>query len=119
VASQSQEPEALSDDAAQILRDLRNDYHNLSKNFREWKESNHEDKKGIYQRLATLEEKAVYIPNQEEADLIREASAFYKSKREFRERLYRTLIEKGITGLMVFVAAAVFYYVKHLLTKGG
>ena len=103
---------------AKLLQDLRNDYHALSTNFKEWKQSNHEDKKGIYERLNTLEEKAMYIPDAEEANLIREAVAFYKSKREFRERMYGALMEKGLTGVMVFVAAALFYYVKHILTKG-
>ena len=109
---------AQLDSNAKLLQDLRNDYHALSNNFKEWKQSNHEDKKGIYERLSTLEEKAMYIPNAEEASLIREAAAFYKSKREFRERMYGALMEKGLTGLMVFVAAALFYYVKHLFTQG-
>lgn len=99
----------------ELLKALRQDYHKLASNLIDWKEANHEEKKGIYQRLATLEEKALYIPNAEESELIKEAAAFYKTKREFRERLYTTLLEKGLTGLMVFVAASVFFYLKHLL----
>lgn len=101
-----------------LLRDMRNDYHRLSNDFSDWKQNNREEKKGIYNRLNTLEEKALYIPSQEESELIKEASAYYKNKREFREKLQHTLLEKGITGLVLFVLTASFFYLKHLFTEG-
>lgn len=100
-----------------LLLDLRNDYRRLSTNFQEWKQSNNEEKKGIYVRLNGLEEKALFIPSREESELIKEASAYYKSKREFREKLQNTLLEKGITGLVLFVGVACFFYIKHLLME--
>lgn len=69
-------------------------------------------------RLSTLEEKALYIPNAEESDLIKEAAAFYKAKRQFREKLATSLVEKGVTGLVIFVVTASFFYLKHILTEG-
>jgi len=99
-----------------LLKRIDDNYSGLRSDFHEWKVANHEDKKGIYRRLSELEEKALFIPNAEEANLIKEASAYYKSKRELKERMYHTLIEKGLTGLIVFAAAAVFYYIKYLMT---
>lgn len=101
-----------------LLKDMRNDYHRLSNDFSEWKQNIREEKKGIYYRLNSLEEKALYIPSAEESELIKEASAYYKSKREFKEKLQHTLMEKGITGLVLFILAASGFYIKHLLTEG-
>src|SRR5690554_8058618 len=99
-----------------LLRRIDSNYEELRKDFHEWKQGNHEDKKGIYKRLTSLEEKALYIPNPEESDLIKEAAAFYRTKRQFREKLYSALLEKGVTGLVIFVVTAVFFYLKHLFT---
>jgi hypothetical protein len=68
-------------------------------------------------RITTLEEKALYIPDAEQADLLKEVLAFYKAKREFRERLSNSLIEKGITGLALFILTATFFYIKHVITE--
>lgn len=97
------------------LISLREDYHRLADDFNDWKRANSEEKKGLYTRITTLESKAMFIPSKEEAALIAEATAFYKSKREFRQKLFQSLIEKGLWGLFLFVAASLFFYVKHLL----
>lgn len=98
------------------LNGLREDYHKLSNDFSEWKHANAEEKKGVYTRIRELEDKAVYIPDKHESALIAEAAAFYKSKREFRQKLYQSLVEKGMWGLVVFIIASVFFYLKHMIT---
>lgn len=101
------------------IHELRRDVSGLTTKFYEWREANQEDRKGIYHRLNELEEKARYIPNEEESELIKEASLFYKTKREFRERMYQALIEKGLTGVIIFIVAAVLFYLRHILSEGG
>ena len=103
------------DEVKLSLRSLRDDYHKLVEDFSEWKKANSEEKKGLYQRITHLENKSMFIPSKEEAALIAEAAAFYKSKREFRERLMQSLLEKGMWGLFVFIAASLFFYIKHLI----
>ena len=102
-----------------LLTRIDKNYDKLSEDFHGWKLGNHEDKKGIYIRLNSLERKAMFIPNAEDAELIREAVAYYKAKRELREKISTTLVEKGVTGLVLFTVAAVFFYIKHLLDRGG
>lgn len=110
-------PDKLEDPASRVLLSrLDANYAELRKDFKDWKIANREDKKGIFHRLAELEEKALYIPNEEEVELIKEAAEFYRTKRKFRERLYSALLEKGITGMVLFTLTALFFYIKHLLT---
>jgi len=113
-------PDKLEDPASRVLLSrLDANYAELRKDFKDWKLANREDKKGIFHRLAELEEKALYIPNEEEVELIKEAAEFYRTKRKFRERLYSALIEKGVTGMILFTLTALFFYIKHLLTGGS
>ena len=91
----------------------------LSEDLQGWKARNHKDKSGIYIRLNAIERKALFIPNAQETELIKEAVSYYKAKRELREKISTTLVEKGVTGLVLFTVAAVFFYIKHLLDRGG
>lgn len=103
------------DEIRQALRSLRADYHRLSQDFSDWKKANSEEKKGLYQRMNSLERAAIFIPSKEEAALLAEAAAFYKAKREFRQKLLQSLADKGLWGVVVFMAGASYFYIKHLL----
>lgn len=103
------------DEIRLALRGLREDYHKLAEDFADWKKANSEEKKGLYQRISHLENKAMFIPSKEESALIAEATAFYKTKREFRQKLFTSLIEKGLWGVVIFIAASVFFYFKQLI----
>lgn len=98
---------------------LDDNYSALHKDFKEWRYANREDRKGIYQRLNELEARAGFIPNAQEAELLKEVADYYRAKRKFRERMYTTLAEKGILGVVAFIGVAVLFYIQHLLTKGS
>lgn len=81
---------------------------------------NSKDMRAIYERLRTLEEfmHTHTKLTEEEQDTLIEAAKFYKAKKDFYSRLSLALIDSGIKGLVLFLGAAVLFYIKHLLTTG-
>lgn len=90
----------------------------LREDFNEWKRDQANSHRKIQDRITQLEDKALHIPEAKDAELIKEAAAYYKAKRQFRERLVERVAEKGILGLVIFLGAAAFFYFKQLITNG-
>lgn len=105
--------DAISRDLGHLKRDyavLAERYTRLSTDFHSWRDANQMEKKGFYQRLGILEQQAIFIPNKEEAALLMEAAAFYRAKRQFREKLIESLTTKGVLGFAwVLVSLSVAY----------
>jgi hypothetical protein len=87
----------------------------LEKDVSEIRQEAKEFRKVVYERLNKMEVSMQRIPSTEELDLIKAASAYYKSKKELTDKILHTLITRGIVATAIFLGGYALYHTSNIL----